>query len=35
MAREPLFAIASARLMPIIMQYVSQFQPPQRNSTPE
>lgn len=36
MAREPLIALASARLMPIILQYVSQFQaPPQSNTTPE
>jgi hypothetical protein len=35
MAREPLLALATQQLLPIVMQYVSQFQAPQRNSTPE
>ena len=35
MAREPLIALATQQLLPIVMQYVSQFQAPQRTSNPE
>ncbi len=34
-AREPLIALASQRVLPVIMRYASQFQPPSKNSNPE
>ncbi|HSI61721.1 MAG TPA: hypothetical protein VLE43_01345 [Candidatus Saccharimonadia bacterium] len=35
MAREPLIALATQQLLPIVMKYVSQFQAPSRTSNPE
>jgi hypothetical protein len=35
MAREPLIALATQQFLPIVMQYVSQFQAPKRTSNPE
>ncbi len=35
LAREPLIALATQRVVPVIMRYFPQFQPPQNTSQPE
>lgn len=35
LAREPLIALATQQVVPVIMKYAGQFQPPQKTSTPE